>query len=57
MEDVSLSDTTVEKDPGVLADNKFTFHEHVATAMKKSDIVYTIKRTYLHSNTGENVLI
>ena len=32
---VELSETTAEKDLGVINDNKLNFHEHVATAMFK----------------------
>ena len=44
---VPLSETTAEKDLGVIVDNKLNFHEHVATATKKANsILGTIKKTF-----------
>ena len=44
---VPLSETTAEKDLGVIVDNKLNFHEHVATATRKANsILGTIKKTF-----------
>ena len=44
---VPLSETTAEKDLGVIVDNKLNLHEHVATATKKANsILGTIKKTF-----------
>ena len=41
-----LSETTSEKDLGVIVNNKLNFLEHVATAAKKANnIIGTIKKT------------
>ena len=41
---VPLSETTAEKDLGLIVDNNLNFHEHLATTVKK---VSTVKKTFL----------
>ena len=44
---VELSDTTAEKDNGVIVSNKLKYHEHVTTATKKDNrILGMIKETF-----------